>query len=103
VLIRLRYAVLGVVMAAFGAGVPAAIVTGAVKVGYAQVSRPGTSAARPAGASATARAAPFGTSVLSPPRRLIVPDLVAVLPAGLSAAQVSDIGGLAGVARCGGW
>jgi hypothetical protein len=97
VLIRLRYAVLGVVLAAFGAGVPAAIVTGAVKVGYAQVSRPGTSAGRPAGASATARAAPFGTSVLSPPRRLIVPDLVAVLPAGLSAAQVSEIGGLAGV------
>ena len=38
-LIRLRYAVLGVALAAFGAGVPAAIVTGAVKVGYDQVSR----------------------------------------------------------------
>ena len=41
VLIRLRYAVLGVVIAAFGAGVPAAIVTGAVKAGYVQVSRSG--------------------------------------------------------------
>jgi Transglycosylase SLT domain len=97
VLIRLRYAVLGVVMAAFGAGVPAAIVTGAVKVGYTQVSRPGAAAAMAADASATARATPFGSSVLSSPGRLVVPDLAAVRPGGLSAAQVSEIGGLAGV------
>jgi hypothetical protein len=97
VLIRLRYAVMGVVIAAFGAGVPAALVTGAVQVGYDQSSRPGAAAAMAAGGSATARATPFGASVLSSPGRLIVPDLAAVRPGGLSATQVSDIGGLAGV------
>jgi hypothetical protein len=97
VLIRLRYAVMGVVIAAFGAGVPAALVTGAVQVGYNQSSRPGASAAMAAGASAAARATPFGSSVLSSPGRLIVPDLAAVRPGGLTAAQVSEIGGLAGV------
>ena len=96
-LIRLRYAALGVMIAASGAGVPAAIVTGVVKVGYAQSSRPGAWAAMAATAAVTARSTPFGTAVLSPPPRLIVPDLVAVRPAGLSAVQVSEIGGLAGV------
>jgi hypothetical protein len=97
VLIRLRYAVLGVAIAAFGAGVPAAIVTGAVKAGYIRVSRPGAASAMTAGASAGARATPFGAAVLSSPGRLIVPDLAAVRPGGLTAAQVSEIGGLAGV------
>jgi hypothetical protein len=97
VLIRLRYAVMGVVIAAFGAGVPAALVTGAVQVGYDQSSRPGASAAMAAGASAAGRATPFGAFVLSSPGRLIVPDLAAVRPGGLTAAQVTDIGGLAGV------
>jgi hypothetical protein len=97
VLIRLRYAVLGVVIAAAGAGVPAALVTGAVKAGYIRVSHPGAGSARAAGVRAGTRATPFGAFGLSSPRRLIVPDLVAVLPAGLSAAQVGEVGGLAGV------
>ena len=46
VLIRLRYAVLGVALAAFGAGVPAAIVTGAVK---ADTDRSAGRARRPRG------------------------------------------------------
>src|SRR6266536_1532036 len=66
----------------FGAGVPAAIATGAVKVGYTRVQ----------GGEVPARSAPD-----SPPRQLIVPDLVAIVPAGITAAQVSAIGGLAGV------
>ena len=61
---------------------PAAIATGAVKVGYARVQ----------GGEVPARSAPD-----SPPRQLIVPDLVAVVPTGITAAQVSAIGGLAGV------
>ena len=81
-LIRLRYAVLSAAIVVFGAEVPAAIATGAVKVGYARVQ----------GGEVPARSAPD-----SPPRRLIVPDLVAVVPAGITAAQVSAIGGLAGV------
>ena len=81
-LIRLRYAVLSAAIVVFGAGVPAAIATGAVKVGYARVQ----------GGEVPARSAPD-----SPPRRLIVPDLVAMVPAGMTAAQVSAIGGLAGV------
>jgi hypothetical protein len=97
VLIRLRYAVMGVVIAAFGAGVPAALVTGAVRVGYDQSSRPGASAAMAGGASGAGRATPFGAFVLSSPGRLIVPDLAAVRPGGLTAAQVSEIGGLGGV------
>jgi transglycosylase-like protein with SLT domain len=82
VLIRLRYAALSAVIVVFGAGVPAAIATGAVKVGYARVQ----------GGEVPARSAPD-----SPPRRLIVPDLVAVVPTGITAAQVSAIDGLAGV------
>jgi Transglycosylase SLT domain len=82
VLIRLRYAALSAVIVVFGAGVPAAIATGAVKVGYARVQ----------GGEMPARSAPD-----SPPRQLIVPDLVAVVPTGITAAQVSAIGGLAGV------
>jgi Transglycosylase SLT domain len=82
VLIRLRYAALSAAIVVFGAGVPAAITTGAVKVGYARVQ----------GGEVPARSAPD-----SPPRQLIVPDLVAVVPAGITAAQVSAIGGLAGV------
>jgi hypothetical protein len=82
VLIRLRYAALSAVIVVFGAGVPAAIATGAVKVGYARVQ----------GGEVPARSAAD-----SPPRRLIVPDLVAVVPTGITAAQVSAIGALAGV------
>src|SRR6266702_6772856 len=81
-MIRLRYAALSAVIVVFGAGVPAAIATGAVKVGYARVQ----------GGEVPARSAPD-----SPPRQLIVPDLVAIVPAGITAAQVSAIGGLAGV------
>ncbi|HET9974037.1 MAG TPA: lytic transglycosylase domain-containing protein [Streptosporangiaceae bacterium] len=97
-LIRLRYAVVGAVIVAVGAGVPAAIVTGAVKLGYVQVSRSGAKAAPLAeGGTNGVKATPVGSSVVMPPGRLIVPDLVAVRAAGLSAAQVSAIGGLAGV------
>ena len=39
-MIRLRYAALSVAIVAVGAGVPAAIATGTVKVGYAWASRP---------------------------------------------------------------
>ena len=81
-LIRLRYAALSAVIVMVGAGVPAAIATGAVKVGYARVR----------GGEVPARSAPD-----SPPRQLIVPDLVAIVPTGITAAQVSAIGGLAGV------
>jgi len=97
VLIRLRYAALSAAIVAFGAGVPAVIATGTVKVGYAQASRPDalvapSSAPAPQGGGVPARSAPD-----SPPRQLIVPDLVAVLPSGITAAQVSAIGGLTGV------
>jgi hypothetical protein len=88
VLIRLRYAALSAAIVVFGAGVPAAIATGAVKVGYDRAS----SAPTLPGGGMPARSAPD-----SPPRQLIVPDLVAVVPAGITAAQVSAIGGLAGV------
>jgi hypothetical protein len=77
-----HFAALPAVIVVFGAGVPAAIATGAVRVGYARVQ----------GGEVPARSAPD-----SPPRRLIVPDLVAVVPTGITAAQVSAIGGLAGV------
>jgi hypothetical protein len=70
------------VIVVFGVGVPAAIATGAVKVGYARVQ----------GGEVPARSAPD-----SPPRQLIVPDMVAIVPTGITAAQVSAIGGLAGV------
>ena len=97
-LIRLRYAVVGAVIVAFGAGVPAAIVTGAVKLGYVQVSRSGATTAPSAGSGTNGvEASPFGNSLVAPPQRLIVPDLVAVRVVGLSPAQVSAIGGLAGV------
>jgi hypothetical protein len=82
VLIRLRYAALSAAIVVFGAGVPTAIAAGTVKVGYARVQ----------GGEVPARSAPD-----SPPRQLIVPDLVAVVPTGITAAQVSAIGGLAGV------
>jgi hypothetical protein len=82
VLIRLRYAALSAAIVVFGAGVSAAIATGTVKVGYARVQ----------GGEVPARSAPD-----SSPRQLIVPDLVAVVPTGITAAQVSAIGGLAGV------
>ena len=96
-LIRLRYAALSVAIVAVGAGVPTAIATGTVKVGYARASRPdalvapGSAPALPGG-RVPARSAPD-----SPPRQLIVPDLFAVLPSGISAAQVNAIGGLTGV------
>jgi hypothetical protein len=91
---RLRYAALSAVIVAVGAGVPAAIATGAVKVGYTRATIPvsPSSAPAPQGGGGPARSAPD-----SPPRQLIVPDLVAVVPAGITAAQVSAIGGLAGV------
>jgi hypothetical protein len=97
VLIRLRYAALSVAIVAVGAAVPAVLATGSVRVGYTQASRSDVTAA-PGSAPArqesrmSARSAPG-----SPPRQLVVPDLFAVLPAGISAAQVSAIGGLAGV------
>ena len=87
-LIRLRYAALSAAIVVFGAGVPAAIATGAVKVGYARAS----SAPTLPGGGMPARSASD-----SPPRRLIVPDLFAVVPAGVTAAQVSAIGALPGV------
>jgi len=98
VLIRLRYAALSVVVVAFGAGVPAAIATGAVKVGYTQASRPAATPVLPSAAAAPqAGGVPAGSAPQSPPRQLIVPDLFAVLPAGITAAQVSAISGLTGV------
>jgi len=98
VLIRLRYAALSAVMVAFGAGVPTAIATGAVKVGYTRASGP-AAAPVPLSPAATPQAGgiPASASPQSPPRQLIVPDLVAVVPAGITAAQVSAISGLAGV------
>jgi hypothetical protein len=51
--------------------------------------------------SAPASAGPVwagpGTAPGSPPRQLIVPDLIAVVPAGITAAQVASISKLAGV------
>ncbi|MGO9194625.1 MAG: lytic murein transglycosylase [Streptosporangiaceae bacterium] len=97
-LIRLRYAALSVVVVAFGAGVPAAIATGAVKVGYTQASRPAATLVLPSAAAAPqAGGVPAGSAPQSPPRQLIVPDLFAVLPAGITAAQVNAISGLTGV------
>ena len=100
-LIRLRYAALSAVIVALGAGVPAAIGTGAVKVGYTQASRPDAPTASPVppspGAAPHASGVPAGSAQQSPPRQLIVPDLFAVLPAGITATQVSAVSGLTGV------
>lgn len=97
-LIRLRYAALSVAIVAVGAGVPAMLAAGSVKVGYTQASRP--AAVVPSGAS-PASSGPAGVpadlTAGSPPRQLVVPDLFAALPAGISAAQVSAIGRLTGV------
>jgi len=97
VLIRLRYAALSLAIVAAGAAVPAVLVTGSVRVGYAQASRPDAAAAPGSAPARQEDEVPARSAPGSPPRQLVVPDLFAVLPAGISAAQVSAIGGLAGV------
>jgi hypothetical protein len=83
VLIRLRYAALSAVIVAIGAGMPAAIATGAVKVGYSQASWPAAVWAS-AAAGLQAGGDPARSALWLPPRQLIVPDLFAVRPAGLT-------------------
>jgi hypothetical protein len=60
------------------------------KVGYAQASRPDALVAP--GATGWRDASPFGTRFAAAPA--FVPDLFAVLPSGISPAQVNAIGGL---------
>src|SRR5439155_17336158 len=97
VLIRLRYAALSLAIVAAGAAVSAVLATGSVRVGYAQASRPDAAAAPGSAPARQEDEVPARSAPGSPPRQLVVPDLFAVLPAGISAAQVSAIGGLAGV------
>ena len=96
-MIRLRYAALVAALVTLGAVAPAAVAIGAVKVGYIRASRPDalvapSSAPALQGGGVAARSVPG-----SPPRQLVVPDLFAVLPAGITSAQVSAISGLTGV------
>jgi len=74
-----------------------------VDTGYArsgQLAAPAGSAA-PAAPAATRPAdpvpAPSAAVSGTPPRQLIVPDLIAVVPAGITTAQVNTIGALPGV------
>lgn len=76
----LRYTALVAIVAV---AVWAVIATGMVNAGYVRSGRP--AAAGPVTPSAAGSVPATGT----PPRQLIVPDLIAVVPAGISAAQVT--------------
>jgi hypothetical protein len=105
--LTLRNAALIAVGLAFAAAAWAAVAGGMVNVGYARAGHPatrvtdqgsrggapaaGTGAAEPAG-KGPATAVPG-----SPPRQLIVPDLMAVVPTGITAGQVTSISALSGV------
>ncbi len=100
VLDRVPFAVLVVIGAILAVTVWALATSGSVNTGYIRAGRLSalatTQAAGPApsGPSASpAVAADPGT----PPRQLIVPDLMAVAPGGISAAQLTVIGTLPGV------
>ena len=104
--IRIRHVLLGVVIAAAAVGVPTVIATGTVKVGYTQANHPGAAAASAARSSPAAPALaggaraggiPAGPALPAPPRQLIVPDLLAEAPAGVTAAQLARISRLTGV------
>ena len=100
---RLRYAALIAISAAAAIAAWAVIATGTVNTGYARSGRlagptgpaglTGPGAMRPAAPVRASLAADSGT----PPRQLIVPDLIAIVPAGITTAQVNTIGALPGV------
>jgi hypothetical protein len=86
----LRHATVIVAVIAFAVVVWAAVATGMVNADYTRSSH---QAAQVAGSVPAGPAAAPG----APPRQLIVPDLIAVVPAGITTAQVTSIGGLPGV------
>ena len=111
----LRPAALVAIGAVLAIVVWAAIGADTINTGYARSSRQGVAVAdqAPHGTLAQAagtlttgpgRAGPadpaadaWSTAPGSPPRQLIVPDLIAVVPTGVTTAQVASIGTLAGV------
>jgi Transglycosylase SLT domain len=100
---RLRYAALIAIGAAAAIVAWAVMATGTVNTSYARSGRlagPGAPAG-PAGSGAMRPTAPVRASLAAdsgtPPRQLIVPDLVAVVPTGITTAQVNTIGALPGV------
>ena len=93
----MRHVVLSAAVVAIAAGMPAAIAAGTVKVGYTQTRHPGAAALPPAAPAPQPDLVTAGPVAGAAPRQLIVPDLFAVVPAGITSAQAGAIGGLAGV------
>jgi len=108
-LMLLRHATVFMACAAFAVIAWVAIAAGMVNAGYARPGHPVATAPAhdlrgrvPSPSPAAGRAAgpvPAGPAAApgSPPRQLIVPDLIAVVPAGITAAQVAGISALPGV------
>ena len=102
-----RHAALFSVGVAVAITVWAAIATGTVNAGYLRPDRPATAVTDqaprgqvlPSTATGATGLVPSGRAAAagSPPRQLIVPDLIAVVPAGITAAQVARISSLPGV------
>src|SRR5271166_31612 len=102
-----RHAALISVGVAVAITVWAAIATGAVNAGYLRPDRPAAAVTDqaprgqvpPSDAPGATGLVPSGPAAAagSPPRQLIVPDLIAVVPAGITAAQVARISALPGV------
>src|SRR5690349_15418007 len=98
VLDRVPFAVLVMLGAALAIAVWAVATNGSVNTGYLRLERPSASAPAP-GPTASLASAPAALAADpgTPPRQLIVPDLMAVVPAGITAAQLTVIGSLPGV------
>ena len=97
---RPRCAALIAISAAAAIAAWMVMATGPVDTGYArsgQLAAPAGSAAPAATRPADPVPAPSGAVSGTPPRQLIVPDLIAVVPAGITTAQVNTIGALPGV------
>ena len=100
VLDRVPFAVPVVIGAVMAITVWAVATNGSVNTGYLRLRQPSASAtAQPAGPASSAPSAPSVSSggPGTPPRQLIVPDLMAVVPGGITAAQLTVIGSLPGV------
>jgi hypothetical protein len=93
---RVPFAVLVVVATAMAIAAWAVATSGSTDTGYVRSGHPSASATAPAAGpmpSVPSVTADPGT----PPRQLIVPDLMAIVPAGITMAQLTVIGSLPGV------